>query len=1095
MSIDKTEELGNPIKHLERMKNPELVEFQNTIDLLYDYDIDKDKNIEVEDLDKMIDDWFFESAEKVWKISIILKKIDTIKPQSEKEFRKVHKKEGKWYDYENEYKKYVAEIISYKNTLIELKNSLDRELERIMSVDDIVTECDLKKVEAWEKIFNGFEWEEYDIQREKINRFREKQMNMEEELKKTEEKKILAEKTVRANKYGEKIQWLSENNKTIMKNICDYNEITIENMEELEAMMNKMYVDIMEKDKWEREDMEKINIWNKVMGENFEAKSQELEKRLEVDIKWIMEDINKKNVKNADTTKDNYWEEQVRMIQLFANVVFWEDLELTGARFSKGESDINYFSKQNENEKHTNYYIYMLEFETRDYIMENRKEKNLLYLPEIRDLLKQIEDKEIREKIWWEFLEFYTSELHVKGLFFENKIWWDQLKYLLEFMVWSEVTKKTSVEEEINRLKSIENKTPIQEELLYALESWECKTVSEYFEAYVNYRKSQIRRENKKNIDDNKMNSELNNALGIIKKEYPDYVWYYKDLVGNLENKQDKDRFLTYEMLYLISKKASKEELENLNLCPKNIEKLKKSAKSPERDCYFLDRGDRDTLTFLLRYVECYPANDTDAIRYLWTNDLIIYWIHEYQAKNHIPYTTNYNETILHLINHFLKTQNIWWKYLINYAEDISQDELFSNLVYMEYVQKKLYNLWYNKKKTVRENLYEYQNDKWYKSLAETLSNLIEQGKWDESDEWLLEFGAIWPGVYRRNTEKEKEYLKFFWENMSDEEYNRLFGWWFKQWGLWDCYLIAMLQSLSKTDYFDTLMKTSVRCNKDESYSIHFPLWEPWWQWVNVSQTEVKNAKAEWWIWYKILEIWYAKYMLGIKWELQESDLMRIEAGSWQEALKHLLWNEWYSYKKMLWLLWWNESEKKRIQNELLNFDIKKWDCIFIAKFLPGNYNTYENDSLIAFHCYYLLDVEKKDWKIVNILLWNPRGSIHSLTLNEFLKFSDEIEFCHVTWNFLNFKTDNSQQIDHMRDVAFTTNKAAVQTRFQYPYNEVHNKDLTMTEKVWWEVKWLFNARIHFPKNMAKALKPTVRYVGGVVKDGFDKLWNFTWLW
>ena len=234
------------------------------------------------------------------------------------------------------------------------------------------------------------------------------------------------------------------------------------------------------------------------------------------------------------------------------------------------------------------------------------------------------------------------------------------------------------------------------------------------------------------------------------------------------------------------------------------------------------------------------------------------------------------------------------------------------------------------------------------------------------------------------------------------------------------------------------------------------------------------------------MEIWYAKYMLWINGELQESDLLRIEAGSWQDALRHLLWNEWYSYKKMSWLLWWSESEKKEIQNELLNFNIKKWDCIFISRYLARDYYTL-NDRLLAYHEYYVLDVEKKDWKIVNILLGNPHGSTHSVTLNEFLKFSSKIEFCRVTGNFLNFKTDNSQQIDHLRDVAATTNKAAFQTWIQYPYNE--------SSKGWSAVKWLFNARIHFLTNIAKASKPTVRYVGGVVKDGFDKLWNFTWLW
>jgi len=110
-----------------------------------------------------------------------------------------------------------------------------------------------------------------------------------------------------------------------------------------------------------------------------------------------------------------------------------------------------------------------------------------------------------------------------------------------------------------------------------------------------------------------------------------------------------------------------------------------------------------------------------------------------------------------------------------------------------------------------------------------------------------------------------REYLSKH-ESLSEAQYNKIFSWkeqlW--QWQIWNCYLVSWLIELSNTQYFDTLMRTSitrVQFKDDKSlwYNIRIPLWEPNGRDILIKDFEINSAKIRWNIGYKLLEIAYVK--------------------------------------------------------------------------------------------------------------------------------------------------------------------------------------------------------------------------------------------
>ncbi len=110
-----------------------------------------------------------------------------------------------------------------------------------------------------------------------------------------------------------------------------------------------------------------------------------------------------------------------------------------------------------------------------------------------------------------------------------------------------------------------------------------------------------------------------------------------------------------------------------------------------------------------------------------------------------------------------------------------------------------------------------------------------------------------------------KKYLSKY-ETLDQSTYELIFSWkeemW--QWQLQNCYLVSWLIELANTQYFDTLMRTSIKRVqfKDDWtlwYNIRIPLWEPDGRDILIKDSELKLARVRWNIGYKLLELAYVK--------------------------------------------------------------------------------------------------------------------------------------------------------------------------------------------------------------------------------------------
>lgn len=257
-------------------------------------------------------------------------------------------------------------------------------------------------------------------------------------------------------------------------------------------------------------------------------------------------------------------------------------------------------------------------------------------------------------------------------------------------------------------------------------------------------------------------------------------------------------------------------------------------------------------------------------------------------------------------------------------------------------------------------------------------------------------------------------------ETMSQNEYNRLFSGKEKlqQWQLGDCYLVSWIHELARAQHFDTLMRTSIqrmkRGNWDLWYQIKIPLWEPSWRKILLKDSEVKIAKIKGNIWYKLLELAYAKNKLrkndknGNKYHpITSIELEKIEWWWTHEVLQSFLGknNIWFSdfwtmknykvYKRSLAQS--PQCTKKEIHNFLKNYVPSIWNRFVSLASLPWSTDTKSYivwwKKIYRRHAYSLTWVNKNSkWEIVSITVlnpWNDRWywkSYQNFTLDEFYK-------------------------------------------------------------------------------------------------------------
>lgn len=246
-----------------------------------------------------------------------------------------------------------------------------------------------------------------------------------------------------------------------------------------------------------------------------------------------------------------------------------------------------------------------------------------------------------------------------------------------------------------------------------------------------------------------------------------------------------------------------------------------------------------------------------------------------------------------------------------------------------------------------------------------------------------------------------KQYLSKY-ETLPPSIYNLIFSWkdQIKQWQLWNCYLISGLIELSNTQYFDTLMRTSVtrvRFNDGAPwFTVKIPLWEPDGRDILIKDSEILMAKLKWNIGYKLLELAYIKnkrpnnrawniYSPITNEEIQKTrwwitkDVLQTFLGhhniwfsDWWTART---WNSWKTLSEL------SQNKKNEITNYLSSFNWRIWNRFTDLGTPPsknGDSDSFqiEWNTLYNWHSYALASVEKNaDWSINRIHLKNPRNN------------------------------------------------------------------------------------------------------------------------
>ena len=278
---------------------------------------------------------------------------------------------------------------------------------------------------------------------------------------------------------------------------------------------------------------------------------------------------------------------------------------------------------------------------------------------------------------------------------------------------------------------------------------------------------------------------------------------------------------------------------------------------------------------------------------------------------------------------------------------------------------------------------------------------------------------APWTHIFQ--TTKENLYWSMY-KKLSMEDYQELFKWLrnLRQWSLGNCYFIVAIKNLARSKYFDTLMMTSIEKNGDNSFNLYMPLWEPWWVKISITPEDLEATTIWWPLWYKILEIWFAKYLLFKKWIIPDTSIIisdelmkKMEVWSAWETMMSLLWPKSFVNKCIR-----NEtSNRTKILNWLKNYNPKDLSAISITtkfKEWKSDKNSYDVwwEKVYYGHAYALCGIEK-DWDTIkNVILENPWNNENKkwwcrirLSIDDFFDSFSLINIWHKTSNFLNLGT------------------------------------------------------------------------------------------
>lgn len=296
--------------------------------------------------------------------------------------------------------------------------------------------------------------------------------------------------------------------------------------------------------------------------------------------------------------------------------------------------------------------------------------------------------------------------------------------------------------------------------------------------------------------------------------------------------------------------------------------------------------------------------------------------------------------------------------------------------------------------------------------------NYISSISFDEEFGWA-------PWIHILQTTKENLYLTMNWK-LSIEDYQEMFKWLkdLQQWAIGNCYFVVALKNLARSKYFDTLMMSSIEKIGDDYFNIYMPLWEPWWIKITITKKDLDASTLKWSVWYKILQIWFAKYLL-----FKEKIIPNTNVVMTDELIKKT--EGWISWEAMQTFLWPKNFKNKRIENnsknksEILdsikNFNPNNlWIISASSKIKPGktdqDYFKIGENTLYYDHAYLISCIEKEWNEIKYITLNNPWNnkkrewwSEVRLTLSEFFEAISAVHVGSITENFLNYKITSNE--------------------------------------------------------------------------------------
>ncbi len=320
-----------------------------------------------------------------------------------------------------------------------------------------------------------------------------------------------------------------------------------------------------------------------------------------------------------------------------------------------------------------------------------------------------------------------------------------------------------------------------------------------------------------------------------------------------------------------------------------------------------------------------------------------------------------------------------------------------------------------------------------WKETVEYLNNYVYRLRWKNNTVMSvmdsIQKVGVWNTIDTLAIQKnEKEYIDKY-ETLNFTEYKKIFSWRDKiqQWQVWDCYLVSSIIELANAQHFDTLMRTSIQrlkwMNWDLWYQVKIPLWNPGWRKILIKDSELSVAQIRWNVWYKLLEIAYAKNRVrknDKQWNryypITPQEFKKVAWWVLTEALTTFLGKKNITFSKYRikkgpseTLPWWNKYIKQWL--EKLNSWQKEEIVRFLKNYQPKIWNKFvelfswqwESDrklytiwwkTLYRKHAYSLTKIEKtKEWEIKSITVLNPWNSARwdwkqylTFSLDEFFK-------------------------------------------------------------------------------------------------------------